>query len=429
MEICVIGAGYVGLTTAAVLSDRGHTVCCVDTDLDKINLLRRGEVPIYEPGLEELIAKNQENLSFSASPAESVRAASVIFVAVGTPSRPDGSTDLRYILSAVDTIAEATSTYKTIIIKSTVPPGTNEQVYLALLRKGLAPELFDVVSNPEFLKEGSAINDMIHPDKIVIGKQDTDTTSFSVLQQVYKGIDAPIILTSLNGAEMIKYASNAFLATKVSFINEISRICDKYEVNIEDVKDGIGTDPRIGPLFLSSGLGYGGSCFPKDVRSLEHSAQSRDVIPHILQAIQNVNATQIDIYIDKLLEYFEDLTDKNLAVLGIAFKPNTDDTRDSPAVSLIKRLSEHSCRIQVYDPRAKFPHPELKNVTQQETCEHSILNADCVIIATEWDEFVQLDWRQVKEWMKGTYIMDARNCIDAQSVRSTGLSYIGIARP
>ncbi|KMY50392.1 UDP-glucose dehydrogenase family protein [Peribacillus loiseleuriae] len=429
MEICVIGAGYVGLTTAAVLADLGHTICCVDTNSEKIKQLKRGEVPIYEPGLSELISKNKDRLTFSSKVVENIQKTAVIFIAVGTPSLADGRTDLTYIQSVVDEIAEGIKSYKTIITKSTVPPGTNENIYKMLKETGVDPKLFNVVSNPEFLREGSAISDMIKPDKIVVGKQQEDQKSLSVVKNIYKNINAPFIITSLNGAEMIKYTSNAFLATKISFINEIARICDKYNVNIEDVSKGIGTDPRISPHFLSSGIGYGGSCFPKDVRSLEHSALDRNVTPQLLQAVQAVNHSQVNLYIDKLSVFIDDFSEKTIAVLGVAFKPNTDDIRYSPAVSLIEKLSSLGSIVQTYDPKALLPLAMMEMVSQHIKLEQAIMNADCVVIATDWDEFKQLNWLKVKELMKGKYILDARNCIEPQVVRDAGLTYIGVARP
>ncbi|RFU66003.1 UDP-glucose dehydrogenase family protein [Peribacillus glennii] len=429
MEICVIGAGYVGLASAAVLADFGHIVNCVDTNEEKIKQLKQGKVPIFEPGLSELISKNKSNLTFSSSISKHIKAASVIFIAVGTPSLPNGRTDLSYVFSVADEIAGAIDSYKTIITKSTVPPGTNEKIYQKLIDQGVIPELFHVVSNPEFLREGTAISDMVQPDKIVVGKMEGDHQSLPILKNIYRKINAPYIVTNLTGAEMIKYTSNAFLATKISFINEIARICEKYGVNIEDVKRGIGTDPRISPHYLSSGIGYGGSCFPKDVRSLEYSALDKDVTPLILQAVQEVNKTQVDLYIEKLSGLFYDLHERNITVLGISFKPNTDDTRYSPAVSLIARLSTLGCTVNAYDPQASLPFEVKDNVIQHADVDAAVFNADCVVIATDWDQFKELDWRNLKTLMKGDSILDARNCIDPQHIRQYGLRYIGVARP
>lgn len=428
MKICVVGAGYVGLTSAAVLADLGHTVCCVDTNKEKITSLNRGEVPIYEPGLKEVISRNAKKLTFSSEVIENIRKHPIILIAVGTPSLSDGKTNLKYIYSVIDMVTDALTDYKTIITKSTVPPGTNEKIYARLLHKGIAPEQFAIVSNPEFLREGSALFDMINTDKIVVGMNKFDTKSLNIIKSLYKGIEAPYVVTSLSGAEMIKYTSNAFLATKISFINEIARICDKYEVNIDDVVRGISTDPRISPHFLNSGLGYGGSCFPKDVRSLEQSAIDKNITPIILQAIQATNDTQIDYYIEKLSTVFESLKGKTLSILGIAFKPNTDDTRESQAVHLIKKLSQLGCTINTYDPKATLPFLGELTITQFPTLDQAVSDADCIIIATEWAEFLNLDWKKLKLLMKGNVVLDTRNCIDPPKVYEHGFQYVGVAR-
>jgi UDPglucose 6-dehydrogenase len=285
-----------------------------------------------------------------------------------------------------------------------------------------------MVSNPEFLREGTAIHDMIDADKIVVGKQEDDHKSLAVLKEIYQKIDAPFIVTTLSGAEMIKYTSNAFLATKISFINEIARICDTYAVNVEDVVKGISTDPRIGPHFLQAGIGYGGSCFPKDVRSLVHSSLKKKVNPTLLQAVQSVNQTQVDVYLNKLLAVCPNLSGKTISVLGIAFKPNTDDTRYSPAVALIQKLSERGCTVNTFDPQAHLPFRQKANVTQHHTLKEAVNAADIVVIATEWDEFVHLRWQDLKKWMNGDLILDARNCIDPRTVRQHGLRYLGVAK-
>jgi len=427
MNICIIGAGYVGLTTAAVLAELGHEVHCIDHDERKIHLLNNGEVPFYEPGLEELITKNCNYLTFSGR-WDYIKRAAVIVICVGTPPRPDGSADLRYIEAVLDRLAATIESYKTIVTKSTVPPGTNEWMRAELIRKGVAPHLFRIVSNPEFLREGSAVYDMFHPDKIVVGLEPDDDRSLAVVQAMYAGINAPYVTTSLTGAELIKYAANAFLATKISFINEMARICDAFAVDINDVARGIGFDPRIGPHFLQAGLGYGGSCFPKDVKALEHAARSRDVEPRLLQAVQSVNATQIDVCLNKLNKELAPLNGKKIAVLGIAFKPNTDDTRFSPAEALIRQLSGSGCTVAAYDPKATLTAP-LANVIQVQSVHEAIQDADGLIIATDWDEFRTLDWSEVKAAMNGTLIFDGRNCLDRRAVEQSGLRYVGVGRP
>ncbi len=427
MDICVIGAGYVGLTQAAVLADLGHAVCCVDTNSEKVQALTRGEIPIYEPGLKELVKKNKERLSFSSSPNIAIKQSSVVFIAVGTPALADGQTDLTYVQTVIDNLAETITSYTTIVTKSTVPPGTNEWIHDSLIEKGLDPALFTVVSNPEFLREGSALQDMFHADKIVIGKKETDDRSLPIMKEIYKKLASPFVVTSLSGAEMIKYTSNAFLATKISFINEIARICDSYDVNIEDVVKGIGLDPRISPHFLQSGIGYGGSCFPKDVRSLEHSALKKNITPLILQAVQKINLTQVDLYLRKLKERFPDMAGRKMAILGIAFKPNTDDTRYSPAIALMEQLSNLGAEIHAYDPKAHLPAP-IDNVTEHKTMEEALADADVVIIATDWDEFKLADLKRMKRLMRGNLVMDARNCLDPAAVAKEGLQYKAVAR-
>ncbi|MCZ0756161.1 UDP-glucose dehydrogenase family protein [Anoxybacillus sp. J5B_2022] len=425
MKISIIGAGYVGLTTAAVLAELGHTVCCVDQDEHKIAQLNNGHVPIYEPGLYELVQKNKSSLSFTTSFAEGA-SHPVMIICVGTPSLPDGSTDLRFIQSVIDSLAPYIHSHKTIITKSTVPPGTNEWIYEMLIEKGIPSHLFHVVSNPEFLREGSAISDMLHADKIVVGLQHDDDQSLAIIQTMYAGISAKYIVTSLTGAEMIKYASNAFLATKISFINEIARICDAFSVNVNDVAKGIGCDPRIGPHFLQAGLGYGGSCFPKDVRSLEQTARAKNIEPLLLQAVQHINESQIDVYINKLQQAIYDLPRQTVAVLGIAFKPNTDDTRESPAERFIRKLSEIGCAIRAYDPKAKLSNDHLPNVVQSSTLMEALEEANAIVVATDWLEFQQLDWENVKKQMNGVIVLDARNCLNRAEVEAAGLHYIGV---
>lgn len=423
MNICVIGAGYVGLTTATILASRGHTVHAVDINETKINLLNQGTVPIYEPGLEPLINENlqEKTLVFSTKINKAIQHNEIIIIAVGTPALPDGSTDLSFIHNVVETIAKNLNTYKIIVTKSTVPPGTNESIYQTLLDKGIDKDLFDVVSNPEFLKEGSAIQDLLHPDKTVIGTK--HSRPVSVMKQMYGGILGEVILTSLTGAELIKYASNAFLATKISFINEMARICDVYNVNIEDVSKGIGTDPRIGPLFLKSGLGYGGSCFPKDVSALHHSAKSKKVNVPLLEATMEVNHSQIDVYLNKLISHVP-LEGKKITVWGLTFKPNTDDTRLSPALRLIEKLKAFHCHIHCYDPQVNSLN--IKDVNYHTDMYDSLKDSDILIVATEWDMFKFPNWDKVKKWMKNNIILDGRNIYDPKRLEANGFHYIAV---
>ncbi|MES5893012.1 MULTISPECIES: UDP-glucose/GDP-mannose dehydrogenase family protein [Bacillus cereus group] len=426
MDICIIGSGYVGLTSAVVLADLGHHVICVDKDQNKVNALQKGEYPIYEPGLTELMHKHRKRLQFRSDVDQVIQQTPVILIAVGTPSMSNGKTDLTYIYSVIDMLAQTIKSYKTIITKSTVPPGTNQLMREMLIKKGVESSLFNIVSNPEFLREGSAVHDMLFPDRTVVGIQKDDTKSLEIMQALYKGIQAPFFPTSLNEAEMIKYASNAFLATKISFINEIARICDAYHIDITEVAKGVGYDFRINPHFLQAGLGYGGSCFPKDLNSLIYTANSKQVPVPILQAVQSINSTQVDLYIEKIKNNLKNPSSIRLTILGISFKPNTDDTRYSLSVTLIEKLIPLGYEIHAYDPIALLPSHMKKQVTQHTKLEPSITNSDCIIIATEWDEFKTLDWQEVKRLMRGCKIVDGRNCIKQNEIVKHGLQYIGI---
>lgn len=310
VKICVIGTGYVGLTTGAVLADLGHELYCVDKSKLIIEKLIEGEIPIYEPGLKELIVRNKKRglLHFSTDIQRMIKECPILYITVGTPTKEDGSQNLTAINEVIDTLVQTITSHKTIIIKSTVLPGTNEWIHQTLIEKGIDSRMFDVVSNPEFLREGNAVFDMMNPDKIVVGGKSTQ--SIKIIQILYEKLQAPYIITSLTGAEMIKYANNALLATKISFINEIARICDAYNVEVTHIAKALGTDNRIGPYFLNAGLGYGGSCFPKDIRALEYAAKRRNVNPEMLRAVQNVNDSQIDLYIDKLTNKLTNLDGK-----------------------------------------------------------------------------------------------------------------------
>ncbi|HET7579650.1 MAG TPA: UDP-glucose/GDP-mannose dehydrogenase family protein [Bacillales bacterium] len=426
MYVCVIGAGYVGLTTAAVLSDIGHNVRCVDKDVEKIENLCLGRVPVHEPGLSERIVKNCRagRLDFSKELVESIEARDLIVIAVGTPSAANGSPDLTAIDEVTDVLARSIRSYTSILTKSTVPPGTNERIEQSLLEKGLDRALFDVIANPEFLQEGTAVHDSFHPNKIVVGTKNQKLVD--TVRTLYQGIEAPYIVTTFEGAEMIKYASNAFLATKISFANELARICDAYHVNVQDVTRGLGTDPRIGPHFLGSGLGYGGSCLPKDLDALEHAALRKRVIPILLHSVKTINDSQVDLYTSKLKQALSgELQDKQITVWGLTFKPNTDDIRSSPAVRLAERLYEKGCRLRTYDPLA--PRLYFEWVRSNDLYE-SLDGSDALVIATDWPEFVEADLQKVKEHLKGNLILDARNCLNADKVRSHGLRYTGVAR-
>jgi UDPglucose 6-dehydrogenase len=425
MNVCVIGAGYVGLTTAAVLSDLGHNVSCVDKIQEKIEKLNRGEVPVYESGLGEKIAKNRQagRLQFSEKVSEKISESNIVLIVVGTPLSTEGAPDLTAIDEVTDVLARSIHNYTLILTKSTVPPGTNERIEQVLLKKGLDRTRFDLASNPEFLREGTAIEDTLHPNKIVVGVKNSGVVD--TVKTLYRGIDAPYIITTFEGAEMIKYASNAFLATKISFINELARICDAYNVDIGDVAVGLAADPRIGGHFLNAGLGYGGSCLPKDVSALEYAALKKRVVPVLIDAVKRINQSQVDVYVKKLEDELGSLRDRQITVWGLSFKPNTDDTRSSAAIRLIERLSEKGGCVQAYDPAASETATEA---TRIEDLYDSLEGSDALVIATEWDEFIQADWAEVIKRMNGNVILDGRNCVNAQIVRAHGLRYAGVGR-
>lgn len=427
MNVCVIGAGYVGLTTAAVLSSLGHRVSCIDQDKKKVAMLQGGRIPIYEPGLQDLIEENKNRLRFSDDLASGINQAELIVLAVGTPSLPDGSSNLSFLYKALADAAANIASYKLILIKSTVPPGTNRAVLNSLREKGYGPDLLDIVSNPEFLREGSALKDMLFPDRMVYGLFEENERVLQMLQQLYAGIDAPELVTNYEGAELIKYASNAFLAAKISFINEISRVCEKYGADITHVARGIGLDNRIGPAFLQAGIGYGGSCFPKDLQSLSYTAKSSGIEALILDAVQSVNASQLTVYIEKLKSLVPAFPAVKTAVLGIAFKPETDDIRESPAAALIHALNEAGCEVSAFDPKASLPE-HLSGVKQTSDPYEAVTGADIVILATDWQEIKNLDWQRVKQLMKGETLLDARNCLVPEVIRAAGLIYEGVGR-
>lgn len=426
MEICTVGAGYVGLTTSALLSDLGHNVHVIDKDISKIEILNKGKSPIHEPGLEELLVKNHQcgRLVFSDDREACILNSPILLIAVGTPSKPNGDSDLTAIKKVFEHIAMNITSYKLIIVKSTVPPGSNEWFHQYLLDHGVDEKMFDIVSNPEFLREGTAVYDSFHPDKVVVGSKSKQARD--EVKHLYKSLQAPYIETSLTGAELVKYASNAFLATKISFVNEFARICDGYNVNILDITKAIGLDPRIGPHFLQSGLGYGGSCFPKDLDAITYAAHKKRIKTSLLDAVKKVNHQQVDIYVNKLAETLNGFKGKQITVWGLSFKPNTDDIRDSRAIMLCERLIEKGCTVIAYDPKATSHNNHIKEKKDLYTAVHQ---SDALIVATEWDEFNQADWHKVNGLMKGNIVVDGRNSLDQVAVRASGLRYLGVARP
>jgi UDPglucose 6-dehydrogenase len=432
MQIAIVGAGYVGLVSGACMADFGHNVICVDKDSAKIAALRRGEIPIYEPGLQDLVAANssQKRLAFTTALAESVRAADAVFIAVGTPSRRgDGHADLSYVYDATREIAGALEGFTIVVTKSTVPVGTGDEVERII--RAIRPDVdTSVASNPEFLREGSAIYDFKHPDRIVVGTD--DERARKMLAEVYRPISLnqpPILFTSRRTAELIKYSANAFLATKITFINEIADLCEKVGADVQAVARGIGLDNRIGSKFLHAGPGFGGSCFPKDVRALIKTAQDYDVPLRIVEAVNSVNEVRKRAMARKVAAMFDDgLRGKTVAVLGLSFKPNTDDMREAPSLALIQALQDFGARVRAYDPAGMDQAKTLlTDVSYGENPYECADGADALVIATEWEQFRALDLEHLKGLMARPIIIDLRNIYRPEEM--TDFSYACIGRP
>ncbi|MDQ6421779.1 UDP-glucose/GDP-mannose dehydrogenase family protein [Paenibacillus sp. LHD-117] len=427
MNICIVGAGYVGLTTAAVLSELGHTVHCADRDEGKIAMLGKGQIPIYEPGLLELISRNadQGRLSFSSDVTACMEEHDLIMIAVGTPSAADGTADLVYVRSVLLAISTVLNKHKIIVMKSTVPPGTGKWAEQFLMDRGIPAALFDIVSNPEFLREGTAIHDTLHPDRLVIGTK--STAAAERVRALYEGIQSETVITGQTEAELIKYGSNAFLATKLSFVNELSRVCDAFDADVTMVAHGIGMDSRIGSKFLQAGIGYGGSCLPKDVNALIGAAASKEIRLNLLREVAAVNDTQPDYYIGKL-ENTIGAIDENtrIAVWGATFKENTDDIRYSQAIELMKRLAAKGCTVTAFDPLVS---PSIPGVNWAKSLADATEGADALIVATGWKEFLEADWKSILARMRGSVVMDGRNVLDQSLIAEAGLTYLGVGRP
>ncbi|MCF2871338.1 UDP-glucose/GDP-mannose dehydrogenase family protein [Octadecabacter sp. G9-8] len=434
MKIAVIGTGYVGLVSGVCFSDFGHDVVCVDKDPSKIAKLEAGEVPIYEPGLEELMAKNVEagRLTFTMNLAEAIDGADAVFIAVGTPTRRgDGHADLTYVMAVAEEIALAAKHYTVIVTKSTVPVGTNRQVK-QVVRKANPDLDFDVASNPEFLREGAAIDDFMRPDRVVVGVQ--SERAGDIMNDVYRPLflrDFPVVITDLESAEMIKYAANAFLATKITFINEIAALCERTGADIKQVSKGMGLDGRIGNKFLHAGPGYGGSCFPKDTKALARIGQEHAVPMQITEAVIKVNDEVKRRMVDKLLELCDDsFNGKTVAVLGVTFKPNTDDMRDAPSLTIIPALVGGGAKVRVVDPQGKHEGEALlPGVKWMDDPYKAARNADLVVVLTEWNEFRGLDLSQIAEHMVTPRMADLRNIYSNKDAKRAGFdSYVSIGR-
>src|SRR5438034_10477993 len=421
--IGVIGTGYVGLVTAAGFAELGSEVWCIDIDTEKIDRLERGEIPIYEPGLEELVAKNRERMRFSTDIADALEHARLLFVAVGTPPTYSGDADLSAVHAVVN--AMPASDRHALVMKSTVPVGTGRAIKRIFSAQG--KEGFRYVSCPEFLKEGTAVADFLEPDRVVIG--DEGDWAGDAVAELYAPLDAPLVRTDIASAEMVKLASNAFLATKISFINEIANVCEETGADVIEVAKGMGLDARIGNKFLQAGLGFGGSCFPKDVTALKQLAGNSGYHFQLLNAVIEVNELQKRRVMSKLQKYLGTLVGKEIALLGLSFKPNTDDMREASSLVLSARLQAEGARVRAYDPVAEAEADELMpGVELAPGTMEAIDGADAVVLVTEWDEFTALDWKAVAERMNGTLLIDGRNALDPEAVRAAGLDYEGIGR-
>lgn len=432
MHIAVIGSGYVGLVTGACFAEFGVDVTCVDVDEDKIERLLKGVMPIYEPGLEHLVLKNAQagRLRFTTDVRQAVEQALVIFLAVGTPPKPDGSPDLSFVESAAGSIADYMNGYKVVVTKSTVPIGTGEHIRKLIAERKKTRANFGVVSNPEFLREGAAINDFMRPDRVVIGSRDEEAVA--IMKDLYRPlylIEAPFVITSLEAAELTKYAANAFLATKVSFINEIANLCEKIGCDVHDVARAIGMDKRIGSKFLHPGPGFGGSCFPKDTRALASVAKHYGSASLIVDAVIEVNERQGSQMLTKIRELVGSLKGKTVAVLGLAFKPETDDMREAPAVGIIRTLLEDGANVRAYDPVAKSEAMKLlPEIVYAEDEYAAVKDADALVFVTEWNQFRALDMTRIRDLMKTPKVADLRNIYEPEDMRELGFEYTGVGR-
>src|SRR4051812_17470957 len=431
MDISIIGSGYVGLVTGACFADVGHNVICVDNDEGKVKTLRAGGIPIYEPGLEEIVHRNvsAHRLHFSSSIREGVDKSQIIFIAVPTPPQPNGDVDLSFIEKVSREIADVLTDYRVIVDKSTVPVKTGERVAETIKRYNRHGAKFDVVSNPEFLREGCAIHDLMHPDRIVIGAQSQH--AIDLMKKVYEPFMAPVLVTDINSAELIKHAANSFLALKISYINAISAICDASGADVEKVADGIGMDRRIGRQFLNAGIGYGGSCFPKDLAAFIHISEQLGVPFTLLKEVQRLNAGQRDRFLKLIRDTLWVLREKKIAVWGLTFKPDTDDIRSSVAIDLVAEMLREGAQVAAYDPKGMEKARELKELqgaTFAESALDAVEGAEALILATEWSEFGNVDLATVKEKMHTPMIFDGRNLFDPQTMETLGFDYHSIGR-
>ena len=432
MKIAVVGTGYVGLVAGACFAENGNEVICVDKDPAKVRMLQRGHIPIYEPGLEELVRRNksEKRLTFTTALARGVRQAQIVFIAVGTPTGEDGSADLQHVLGVAREIARSLNGYKVVVNKSTVPVGTAVKVRDVIRRETTHP--FSVVSNPEFLKQGAAIDDFMKPGRVVIGAE--DARAAELMKELYSPFTrtgAPIMMMDCASAELCKYAANAMLATRISFMNEVANVCDAVGANVDQVRRAVASDRRIGPSFLFPGVGYGGSCFPKDVKAMMRFAEDKAYDFKILRAVETVNEGQKRVLVTRMEEHFKSLKGKRIAVWGLAFKPKTDDMREAPAVPLIQGLLAAGATVNAYDPEAMKVAKGIfgSKIQYADSSYAALTGADALAVITEWNEFREPDFGRMRKLMRQPLIFDGRNIYNPESLRALGFTYLSMGRP
>jgi UDPglucose 6-dehydrogenase len=431
MKIAVVGTGYVGLVLGACLAETGNDVICIDKDEAKLRELRRGKMPIYEPGLEEMVRRNrsEKRLEFTNDLPKAVRASDIVFIAVGTPQHEDGSADLTHVLGVAREIAKAMNGYKVIVDKSTVPVGTSARVRDVIRRETRHP--FSVVSNPEFLKQGAAVEDFLKPDRVVIGVEDRQSEDvMRELYAPYTRTGAPIMVMDCASAELTKYAANAILATRISFMNEIANVCEAFGANVDHVRRAIGSDRRIGSSFLFPGIGFGGSCFPKDIKALVKFSGDKNYDFQILKAVDRVNEAQKVRFVSKLQDHFGTLSGRTIAVWGLSFKPRTDDMREAPSIALIDRLLKAKAKVRAFDPQAKPVAARIfgKKIVLADNNYDALKGADALVIATEWNEFREPDFGRMRKLMKTPVIFDGRNIYTPEQMKKLGFTYYSVGR-
>ena len=433
MKIAVVGTGYVGLVVGACLAENGNTVCCVDKDDAKIQMLQAGKIPIYEPGLEEVVRRNhtEERLTFSTDLPAAVRACEIVFIAVGTPQGEDGSADLQHVLAVACAVGRAMNKYMVVVDKSTVPVGTAARVRAAIARE--TTETFSVVSNPEFMKQGAALEDFMKPDRVVIGVEPDDHRAASLMTELYRPFTrtgAPILMMDTASAELCNYAANSILATRISFMNEIANVCDLVGANVDHVRQAIGSDRRIGTSFLFPGVGYGGSCFPKDTQALLKSSKDEGYDFKILRAVEEVNGLQKLRLVEKMEAHFPSLSGRTIALWGLAFKPRTDDMREAPAIAIINRLLALGATVRAYDPEATTTARRIFNdrITLCDRSYDALAGADALAIVTEWNEFREPDFEKMRTLLREPIVFDGRNLYSPEHMSELGFTYFSIGR-